>query len=62
MADESKQPKAYRVLSVERSEEDGSGGYEVFLAPIYYGPDEEGPKVGQVLRPEADPYPETEKG
>jgi hypothetical protein len=51
MADESKQPKAYRVLSVERSEEDGSGGYEVFLAPIYYGPDEEGPKVGDVLVP-----------
>jgi hypothetical protein len=56
MADEGKQiPEAWRVEKVERDEE---GPLKVVLTPIYYGPDEDGPKVGDVLRLEKDPMPE----
>jgi hypothetical protein len=52
MADESKEPKAWRVAKVKRVESDEIGeGFEVFVTPIYYDSDEEGPKVGDVLVP-----------
>jgi hypothetical protein len=55
MADESKQPEAWRVESVKHVplKDNAGGGYETVLTPIYYGPDEDGPKVGDVLVPEA---------
>jgi hypothetical protein len=51
MADESKQPKAYRVEEAERIDSAGSDGFRLFVTPIYYGLDEDGPKVGDVLVP-----------
>lgn len=52
MADESKQPKAWRVAKVTRIESKEVGnGFEVFVTPIYYSDDEYGPEVGDVLVP-----------
>ena len=44
-------PQAYRVKSVKRTAAAaGAPRFSVVLEAIYYGPDEDGPKVGQVLR------------
>jgi hypothetical protein len=55
MADESKQlPEAWRVEKVNGHvplKTNASGGIEVVLTPVYYGPDEDGPKVGDILVP-----------
>lgn len=45
---------AYRVIEVDKKQVyvKGQGnGYTVVLAPVYYGADEDGPKVGDVLEP-----------
>lgn len=56
MADESKQqPKAWRVEEAERIDSAGSDGFRLFVTPIYYGPDEDGPKVGDTLILGKDP-------
>lgn len=49
-------PQAYRVAKVhERVDDGGEPTYRVDLAAIYYGPDEDGPKEGQVLKLDENP-------
>ena len=44
-------PQRYRVEKVEgRIDKSGSPTYRVELSALYYGPDEDGPKVGQILK------------
>lgn len=46
---------AYRVIHVDKKQVYVKGwgnGYTVILAPVYYGPDENGPEVGDVLVPD----------
>lgn len=50
-------PQAYEVLRVKRTMAAGSPTFSVVLKALYYGPDENGPKVGEVLTPEPDPRP-----
>lgn len=52
MADESKQQKAWRVEKVQRIADPKLGDvFRTDLTPVYYGDDEDGPKVGEVLVP-----------
>lgn len=52
MADVSKQQKAWRVEKVQRIADPKLGDvFRTDLTPVYYGDDEDGPKVGEVLVP-----------
>lgn len=44
-------PQGYKVVHVKRTTAAGSPTFSAVLEAIYYGPDERGPKVGDVLVP-----------